>query len=204
MTQSSHYSFPFYDAKTISTRWKTLLVGLTFSLLFAQAIAQESSTPRLEVEIDPLAYILKGYSFHAAMQYGSFRSSAGIFAISQPAFVVNNDAFSVYSSGFDVKTDFLFGTSKAWHTGLQVSYAKEQITLRENSNEQNVWGFNLGVRGGYRFLFGKAEKQYKGLYINPWLAILYAPSAKSINISQQTYKQSTIFPFPAVHVGWRF
>lgn len=176
---------------------------ILFCLLTFQAKAQKKVPTQFEVEVDPLAYILNGYSIHAAATYGSFRSSVGVFAIEQPAFFINNDAFSVYSSGFDVKTDYLFGEIEGWHSGLQITYGREEVTLKETQQETELWGINIGIRGGYRLMLGKAENE-RGLYINPWLAVIYSPNPSTVNKGNRQYKQSSLSPFPAIHVGWRF
>lgn len=174
-----------------------------FCLLASQAQAQKRLPAQFEVEVDPLAYFLNGYSVHAAATYSSFRSSVGVFAIEQPAFFINNDAFSVYSSGFDVKTDYLFGEIDGWHAGLQITYGKDDVTLKETQQETALWGINIGIRGGYRFMLANAENE-KGLYINPWMAVIYSPNPSTVINGNHKYKQSSLSPFPAIHVGWQF
>lgn len=177
---------------------------MLFCLYTFQGTAQIKMPATLEVEVDPLAYFLKGYSVHAAVTYGSFRSSAGVFAIEQPAFFVNNDTFSVYSSGFDVKTDYLFGKTKGWHAGLQMTYGKEKVALKETQQEEEFWGVNIGIRAGHRFMFGKEDHNFKGFYINPWIALIYSTDPATITMGDHQYQQSSFSPFPAIHVGWRF
>ena len=167
-------------------------------------LSQEMERPRFEIEVDPLAYLLNGYSLHAAATYSGFRSSIGIYGIKPPEFFLPNDAFSVYTSGVDLKTDYLFGDIKGFYTGLQLTYSKDRIGLKEADYKEDIWGLNIGVRTGYRFMFGKRENQYKGLYITPWIALMYSPSAKTVQHSNQEYRQASWVPFPTVHVGWRF
>ncbi|WP_028295605.1 hypothetical protein [Olivibacter sitiensis] len=182
----------------------TFLLCLFISALF-HAHAQEAKLgPRVEVEADPLAYVFKGYSIHTAVTYSGFRSSVGVFGIEPPKFFLENKAFSVFTSGFDVKTDYLFGSIKGFYAGLQLTYSKERVGLKDAEYRESIWGLNIGVRTGYRFLFGKAENNYKGFYLTPWIALMYAPDAKTIQHGTQEYQQSSWAPFPTVHVGWRF
>ena len=180
------------------------LAALVGFLQTQPAIAQNKPSHNIEVEVDPLAYLLKGYSFHAGVTYGKFRTSVGTYAIQQPGFFTNNDAFSVYSTGYDVKTDYLFNGMKGFHTGLQTTYGKEEIELKTSKERETLWSPSFGYRLGYRMMLGKSDNQYKGIYINPWIAIIYSPNAKSVIKSSQEYQQSTFSFFPAVHVGWRF
>lgn len=177
---------------------------IAFIFTLQTTYAQHKQPLRFEIEADPLAYLLKGYSVHAGVTYGKLRSSVGVFGIEQPSFFLNNDAFSVFGSGFDVKTDYLFSNVKGWHTGIQLTFGRDKIKLKETGSEEKLWGTNIGLRAGYRLMFGKPENQYKGLYINPWVALIYAPGAEYVVIGNKLYKQSQFTPFPAIHVGWRF
>lgn len=168
-------------------------------------MSQDTERLSYEIETDPLAYIFKGYSLHLAATYSGFRSSVGVFGIDQPKFLLRNDAFTVFTSGFDLKTDYLFGSVKGFYAGLQATYNIDRIELRDEQSEKKyLRGFNIGARAGYRFMFGKKENQYKGLYITPWVALMYNPSAKTTQLGGQEYKQTSWVPFPTVHVGWRF
>ncbi len=169
------------------------------------ALSQDTEELRYEIETDPLAYLFKGYSFHAVVSYSGFRSSIGIFGLDQPKLFLQDDAFSVYTSGFDLKTDYLFGSIKGFYAGLQATYNRDRIALRDGQGDKEyLWGFNIGVRTGYRFMFGKRENQYKGFYITPWVALMYAPSPKTVQLGAHEYKQASWVPFPTFHVGWRF
>ncbi|MNL06243.1 hypothetical protein D3C87_1268750 [compost metagenome] len=191
------------NTNTFST-FITLITMLILFIYSPESVAQEKEQARLEVEVDPLAYVLSGYSVHVGLTYGKFRSSVGTYGIKQPSFQLDNDAFTVYSSGFDLKTDYLFGKTKGFHAGIQLSYGKDKIGLKGSADKENLWGLSIGARGGYRFMFGKAENKYKGFYINPWAALICPTNAKTINKGGEEYKQPAVFIFPAVHVGWRF
>lgn len=168
------------------------------------AKTQETSNPRIEIETDPLAYLLHGYSAHAAVTYGGFRTSAGVYGIKPLDFLKENDAFDVFTSGFDLKMDYLFGSVKGFYVGVQATYSRDRIGLKEATYREDLWGLNVGIRGGYRFLFGKLENQYRGFYLTPWAALLHNPSTKTIRHGDEEYKQAAWVPFPTLHLGWRF
>jgi len=165
---------------------------------------QEKLKPSLEIETDPLAYLLRGYSVHAAVTYGKFRTSVGAYGIKPPDFLKSNDAFYVFTSGFDLKTDYLFGSVKGFHVGIQATYSRDRIGLKDTDYREDLWGLNIGIRGGYRFLFGKPANQYRGFYITPWVALMYNPSTKTIQHGNEVYEQAAWVPFPTLHLGWRF
>lgn len=189
--------------KSIFKAFKALFLPMFILTLF-NGFGQENTRVRLEVETDPLSYLFKGYSAHVAVTYSGFRTSVGAYAIMPPGFLKDNDAFDVYTSGFDIKTDYLFGDIGGFYTGIQVTYSKDQIGLKESAYTQDLWGLNVGIRGGYRFMFGKRENRYKGLYVTPWVALMYNPSAKTAQHGNETYKQASWVPFPTFHLGWRF
>lgn len=179
------------------------LTGLAV-LIAPASHAQEITRPHLELEADPLAYILNGYSLHLALSYPKMRYSIGIVGIKQPDFFLDNKAFTVYTSEFDFKTDYLFGVVRGFFAGIQLTYGRDRIGLTNEKYRENLWGMTVGIRGGYRFMFGHADKQYKGFYITPWIAWLYTPDAKTVQRGSENYRQPRWFPFPAVHLGWRF
>lgn len=167
--------------------------------------SQNTDKPHFEVESDPLAFVFNGYSLHAAITYSSFRTSLGVFAIETPDFLLQNEVFIVKTSGYDIKTDYLFGDSKGFFAGLQLTYTTDKIELKEEKgNIDKLKSLNIGIRAGYRFMFGRKENNYKGFYISPWVALLYNPSAKTVSQGSEEYKQASWVPFPTVHLGWRF
>jgi len=180
-----------------------IMTAFVFVLQTIRTFAQDKKVS-IELEADPLAYLLQGYSFHAGVTYNNFRSSVGVFGIEQPDFVLENDAFSVYSSGFDAKTDYLFTGLKGVHAGLQLTYARDRLRLKDTGEDRELWGLNIGLRAGYRLMLGRVVNQYKGLYINPWLAIIYTPNTNHVIIGTEEYEQPSFSLFPAIHVGWRF
>lgn len=183
---------------TLSIAIQTFLFNLSMSL------AQEKKKIHLELETDPIAYLLKGYSFHAAVTHHHFRYSLGIFGIDPPDFLLTNDAFDVFTNGVDFKTDYLFNKdTKGLFVGVQANYGRDRIKYG-SSFSQDIWGLNLGIRTGYRFMFGKNDQASKGFYLVPWTALLYATNAKTIIHDGQEYQQAKWVPFPTLHIGWRF
>lgn len=184
---------------------------LTLAIVFSIGAAipfygqpQKNPESRFEIETDPIAYLLQGYSIHGAITYGGFRTSMGIYAIKPPDFLKSNNSFDVFTSGYDFKTDYLFGDSKGFYAGIQITLVKDRIELKETPYREDLWALNFGIRGGYRFLLGKPENQYSGFYITPWAALMYNPSGKVVILGNKEYKQAAWVLFPTLHLGWRF
>jgi len=201
----------FVNSGTIKIN-KRPLYKYVFTILLARAVldpfnalSQSTESPKFEIESDPLAFVFNGYSLHAAITCSGFRTSLGVFAIETPDFLLENDAFSVNTSGYDIKADYLFGDSKGFFAGLQLTHTTDKIELKEvKGDTDKLRSLNIGIRAGYRFMFGRKENNYKGFYISPWAALLYNPSAKTIRQGNQEYKQASWVPFPTIHLGWRF
>jgi hypothetical protein len=181
---------------------KPIVIVLLFTTL---AYSQEKNVSnRLEIEADPLAYLLSGHSLHVAYTLSAFRFSLGTFGIKQPDFFLDHDAFSVRTFGFDAKIDYLFNRVKGFFVGAQTTYSRDRIGLKIDLERQHLWGPSVGLRTGYRFMFGREIKNFSGFYLIPWLMVGYAPNPQSIIIGDQTYRQPRWFPFPSIHLGWRF
>lgn len=173
--------------------------------MHAATVLGQATTPsgRIEVEVDPLAYIFKGYSIHAGYQRGLFRYDIGFFAIETPEFFTDNKAFTEYSKGVGVKVDYVGNDAEGWFVGLQADYMTSRVTHKETADKGNggVWG--VGIRGGYRFMLGNSENK-RGLYVVPWVGIDKLLIQSAVKFSQHIYKEQTFRIFPTIHLGWCF
>jgi hypothetical protein len=167
--------------------------------------AQRGNAPnRFELEADPIAFILNGYSFHVGYTMGHIRLDAGVFGIRQPDFALQNKLFSVFSSGAGIKADYLLRKNRGLFFGLQSDYGTDKIGLKSHENTRSVSGATVGLRTGYRFMFGKKANQYKGLYLVPWIALINSPNPHVIRDNGHEYAQPRWSVFPTVHLGYRF
>ncbi len=174
-------------------------------MLDGQLVKAQSKLPDgLELEVDPFAYFLKGYSLHLGYSIPFLRFSLGVFGVQQPDFVLKNPDLNVFTSGLDLKTDFLPQKIKGFLWGVQSTYSTDVISLKAGRLRVKHSGINIGVRGGYRFMLGQVSKDYNGLYIVPWIALLYSPDATKIPLGGTLYHQPKLFLFPTIHAGWRF
>ena len=179
------------------------LILLLTTMVYHQAVAQsKESQNSFDIEADPIAFILKGYSFHIGYMVSHVRFDAGFYGIEQPSSFVGNDKFSIFSSGIGIKADYYFQNNKGLFTGLQSDYYTDKITLKVNDNTQTINNISIGLRGGYRVVFGNKERN--NFYLVPWVALIYSPNAEKIFFGQENYQQSAWSVFPTLHVGYRF
>lgn len=180
-----------------------LLRILTFAFLTLglarPALAGES---RIEIEVDPIAYALGGYSFHLGPALGSWKFDFGVAATdltqSQTALVYSNDNFKTKFESFGAKIDYIGSDQIGLHVGAQWDYAKfTYASTRNNQSAENAVQ-SFGLRIGYRFGRGT-------FYADPWIGFIqnYGGSG-DVNVGGETYKQPRFQVFPTVHLGMRF
>lgn len=156
---------------------------------------------RWEVEADPTAYALKGFSAHVGRPVfdGRLRWQAGAFGAETPQWIHGNSGFTEDSRGGTFKIDYFpLRPLSGLFVGADSNYSRVRYELEETHERihRNIIG--LGPRVGYRFNVGQH------LYLSPWASLDYQFNAKDISISAKTFHEKRYSVFPAVHVGWRF
>ena len=166
-----------------------LLVTLTPSAAYSQ----------VEVEADPIAYVLNGYSGHLAYVFDPARVSVGVFGVDVPQFFHGNEGWDLRSRGATVKVDYLISKLKGLFVGIDTGYQRSEYTLEsaEETEDQDLFG--AGVRTGYRYFFRDT-----GFYVVPWVSVSYQFNAEDIVINGERFEQGQVQVFPTLHLGWRF
>jgi hypothetical protein len=167
--------------------------------------AQSNSTSRFELESDPIAFALKGYSLHGIYVYQNLRTDLGIFGIEQPESYSGNEGFQIQSAGVGLKVNYLLNEAQTWFAGVGTGYSENNITFKESGEKHVHKLFGIGVHIGYRwFMFNKSESAFRNLYLTPWASIDYNKPLNSVSFAQQNYTQQTWSVFPTVHIGYKF
>jgi hypothetical protein len=183
---------------------KLFLILLMF--VSSQLLAQtEKPKPTIEIEVDPLAYLLKGYSFHAIYQPGRFRFDAATYGLHLPGKFQGNDGFNLKMQGFGFKTHYLLQGTNGFYTGLGIGYLATEALHRQSGAQKRGRSIGMGPEFGYRFFFRKPrEGVFKGFYLQPWVSYGYSIPLSKIKFENATYKQKRWEYFAAFHVGYRF
>lgn len=153
---------------------------------------------QIEIEADPIAYGLNGYSFHVAGVLGSTRLSIGTFGADVPEWVHGNDGWSSAVRGAGIKLDYLGSRMDGLFVGVEGGYMRMSYGLDGRSPEKRT-EIGAGVRGGYRLDVGGS-----GLYVVPWMGVGYNFGGGDIVIGEERFEYGPITIFPTVHIGWRF
>lgn len=153
----------------------------------------------LDVEIDPTAYVFRGYSLHVGLGWKRVRLDLGAFAMAVPHFFQSNDAFDVSFDGFGAKLQYFpFAEQRGAFLGVDAGMAW-QLTQRTDSDlAARSAHVSLGVNAGWRFALGDH------FYVTPWIGVSRAFGAGNVALGGTTYESNPITVFPAVHVGYRF
>lgn len=169
-------------------------VALLLLLVPAAASAQ------VEVEADPIAYAVNGYSGHlAAFLTDRGRAQVGAFGADIPEWLHGNDGFDVRTRGVTAKVDRFLSSSRAGtFLGLDGDYSRVRYR-HEDSGEtlsRNLYG--LGPRIGYRFNVGER------LFVVPWVSVRYVFNTRDVALGGEVLEESEYSVFPTVHIGFRF
>ena len=163
---------------------------------------------RLDIEIDPLAYLFEGYSVHVGLRVPYLRLDLGAFGASYPTFLKPNRQLDAREHGAGVKLDLRMPDPPAtahWSkrliggpfVGLGASYS--WLTVREPvSGQAGVrLRFKVAVRLGWEVPIAAA------FYVTPWVSVGYTPGAKAVVVSEQRWANDPVSVFATLHLGWR-
>lgn len=185
-----------------------LLVTLATALVAAPASAEEaapaagasaSSAFHVDAEIDPTAYLLKGYSLHLGLGWRRVRLDLGAYAMALPAFAHADDGFDVSFDGFGAKLQyFLFSEQKGLFAGVDAGLARVLAERQGTDLAVRRDQVSVGVNAGWRIPI------VAGLYATPWIGIGWSPNARDVTLGGAKYEASPVTVFPAVHLGYRF
>ena len=177
-----------------------------FALLGNQLMAQTetlSFSKTWELEVDPLAYLLHGYSVHGIYNHKHLRFDAGIFGIEQPAAITGKKDFKVITRGFGLKVNYMIKKVNGMYAGLDLGYAANEVTFKESDRTDTGHNLSLGAHAGYRFfMFPQKANALGGIYLTPWAGISYNHVYDAVKLDN--YKERALGFFATFHLGYRF
>ncbi|MCP4296969.1 MAG: hypothetical protein GY786_15305, partial [Proteobacteria bacterium] len=162
----------------------------------------ESAHAEVEIEIDPIAYALKGNSLHLIYSGASSRVDLGTFALELPE-AEKNENYTVYFKGQGIKWDYFGKSVEGVFWGIQASSTEVNFRFEDpsdssNTGETNRRVNNYGIRVGYRF-------GSDGFYITPWISVdKNELLGDDVVLQGEKYDFEETSYFPTVHVGYQF
>lgn len=183
-----------------------LLLSAPARITAVQAQTSAPSRPRTwEVEVDPIAYLLKGYSVHGIYQPGRWRFDAGLFGIRAPESFHGNKGYTSDMRGYGLNAHYLIRGAKGLYTGVGTGHSRIIARHRDTGATDTGHSVGVGAEVGYRIFLQKREDgSPTGFYLSPWVSVNYDVHYDKIRFADLAYKQSNWGFFPTVHVGYRF
>ncbi len=197
------------NPRLLSTTLTALtLVLFTTSLASAQQKNTPSSAPAQEashalrlgfdVEIDPLAYAVKGHSLHVGIWLDQLRLDLGSFGLEIPEFAHGQKGFTSSFSGFGTKADWFFHRDRdGWFLGLEAGLARVTIARPQEQLAAQHLQISMGARAGYRWTL------VDSFYVEPWIGVGYALGAKDVQLGQERFENNPLVIFPTIHIGYQ-
>lgn len=183
------------------------LALLHASRAHAQALAESAHTDNAgaslgfhaDVEVDPTAYALQGYSLHVGVGHRRWRVDLGAFAMALPRVVHGNPGFDARFDGFGAKVQyFVWAEQRGLFVGADVGLSRLSVERRRSDLAAAEHQVSAGINAGYRFVLPR------DFYVTTWLGVGYAFGADDVSLGGRTFEAQTLIIFPAVHLGYRF
>lgn len=159
---------------------------------------QDHAPIHVDVEIDPIAYALDGFSLHVGLNKGRYRLDLGAFGLAMPEFVHGQDGFDASFAGFGGKFDVALHED-GWGPFASLEGAYTRLTVRDRQTTQSADdpALGVGVRVGWRF------NVVDNFYVVPWVGVGYR-FGSDVNVAGRVFENNNITVFPTVHLGYRF
>jgi opacity protein-like surface antigen len=177
---------------------------LAYSVLFALLLVTAKPTQakaEFDIEVDPIAYILRGYSVHGGLILNDrFRFDLGTFGAEIPEFFHETPDVDISVPwGIGIKADYLFRGYEGAFIGLESGISEVSYSSQISTDQAQQTAWMYGIRGGYRFVIGTH------FTITPWIGVGHSLSSPtSANLDGKDVSLSPWTVFPTVHCGWKF
>src|SRR5262249_42230115 len=150
------------------TKTQFLWLPVLATCVVAHGVAAAEPPVRGDVEVDPTAYVLSGYSVHVGVGWTRLRVDLGAFAIAVPRFVHGNDGFSSSVDGLGVKLQYFpFAEEHGGFVGVDAGFNRQLIRLDGTDLAAREEQLSLGAHVGWRFEIGPS------FYATPWIGLSY-------------------------------
>ena len=167
----------------------------------AQSGTVVTVAPRLhvDVEVDPTAYVLNGYSLHVGLGWKRTRLDLGTFALTVPTAIQTNEAFDVSFAGFGAKLQYFpLAEQRRGFFGVDLNVGRQLVERVGTTMSSRDLQVAVGVNAGWRFQISKR------FYATTWIGVSYGTKTKDVTLAGSTYETKRITVFPAIHLGYRF
>lgn len=178
---------------------RTLVVGVISSVLILGAETL-SAQQKIELEVEPVAYILNGAGATAGYQSNNWQYSAEIYGLDLPESLHGNESFDASLIGAEAHLERFFnGTGSGFFIGPEFGVSRLEVTHQTTGISEEHIQYSIGVRGGYRWYTGLGK-----LYLSPVGGLGYTLNSKDFEIEGDVFESGNLTPFITVDIGWSF
>ncbi|MDT8447216.1 MAG: hypothetical protein RRB13_10040 [bacterium] len=168
---------------------------LWLAIIFILLIGPAPVRAGWELEVDPFAYGLKGYSGHLAWAASDWRVDAGVFGLETPTGYYQ-EHWVVKMDGYGAKLHFLSDGAFFW--GLAAGGGHLTFGRDDLASEQVRNFTSSGLEAGWRFGTGN-------WYWVPWVGVnRFAIAGEPVDWAGDTLEMPGWQVFPTIHLGFRF
>lgn len=175
----------------------TPVLVAAFVLLPSVSLEATGERVTLDLEVDPLAYALDGYSVHAGVRVQRLRFDLGAFGLTVPKLFATNPDLDERYDGYGVKIDYRLADGR-WVPFVGVSGSRVLLRLTEERSGLALaeWRASFAVRTGLEIDI------VAGFYLTPWVSLGYELPSSRLTLGREVYERSPWRIFPTVHLGW--
>lgn len=179
--------------------YSIIITFLISNFCISTAFTQTRNNSGFDIDVDPIAYTLNGFSVHGGYINGAYRFDIGFFGIDLPEWLHGNKEFEASFVGAGWKVDRFFkNLPEGLFAGIEGNISRMNVTHIKSDQDQDHIGYTLGIRSGYRWNTGLGK-----LFLTPWVGLGYNLNAKDITIDGNTFEASPLQPFLTLHLGWK-
>lgn len=148
-------------------------------------------------EVDPLAFLSKGYSGHVIYQTHGVAVDVGAFGMEFPGFAEPVADFRTKFAGYGVKVNYYGKNPEGGFFGIGGGTSRFEVQEKSTLEQQSFTVNSVGVQTGYRW--GR-----KGFYLTPWVGFNWVIDPPELSFSGKKYQCPGTNIFPTIHLGYQF
>ena len=151
----------------------------------------------VDVEIDPVNYVLGGASLSAGVQVGRVRGGLGSWFLEVPPAFHGAPGLDLHEAGSTLRAEVSLGPRRRGaYVGAIGQLVSARLVDHGSGLTDRIATGMAGVEGGVRV------RLPAGFYVNPWLALGARLGPGRLAAGDATYELPWYVALPIVHLGW--
>lgn len=181
---------------------RSVLAILTALLLVSglRPVAGQQGGSRLDIEPEPVAFLLDGASVTGAYHTGRWRYAVEVFGVEPGPSLHGNEGFDASLAGVELKLERFFSDTPAgFFAGVEAGVSRSEVTHETSGRTERRIQYSTGVLGGYRWYTGLGN-----LYLMPLAGLSVSLDPDDVTIRGDSFEAPRFTPYATVGIGWSF